>query len=470
MTSEQLLQNDEDPLGKRGEVYVYVFNMVEDEWPFIESVTHRPKQNYLIADCENAADAYYLSTATETEAIYVSPKSISQHFQDYAKQLLHFRSLQVIVPKSNTRLICDDLLKDNDALTQLIHLCRPYKRVVLVSYAATPQFFTLADTLIREGLPIVTPETPALHASWTVNFFGSKSGIRQLAQKSAGVEPDFIMPDGLICVGRFDAARIAAAKFLKEKGVVLKTNKGSGGNGVLIFREHDLPNDYDACEKKILAKMNSDKYWDYFPIIIESLIAVNNEQNLSPNVEFKIHKNGRIEFLYLCSCKVTPGGVFYGVDISDDVIPDRMATQLIDMGYFIAEQYAESGYRGHFDIDMMIGRNNKVYVCETNCRNTGGTDTYRLAKRLIGKDFLDDAFVLSRSKFQLPQRRQWTLEKVLKSLDQFLYSKKTKEGIIINSENSINDGLLIYTIFGKNRRRAYDIEQTMSTILASTVI
>jgi hypothetical protein len=467
MDLTQTTQNEEDPLGKRGDVYVYVYNMVEDEWQFIESVTHRPKQNYLIADCENAADAYFLSTATETDAIYVSPKTISPEFQEYAKQLLHFRSLEVIVPKSTTRLISDDLLKDNDSLMRLISLCKPYKRVILVSYAATPWFYALADTLKRENIPVITPEAPAIHSSWTVNFFGSKSGIRQLAQKSAGVEPDFLMADGLICVGRFDAARIAAAKFLKEKGVVIKTNKGSGGNGVLIFRENDLPNDYDACEKKILSRMNSDKYWDYFPIVIESLIAVNNDQNLSPNVEFRIHKNGRIEFLYLCSCKVTPSGSFYGVDISDDVIPDRMATQLIDMGYFIAEQYSQSGYRGHFDIDMMIGRNNKVYVCETNCRNTGGTDTYRLAKRLIGKDFLDDAYVLSRSKFQLSSHKRWSLKTVLLALDAYLYLRKTKEGIIINSENSIMDGLLIYTIFGKNKRRAYEIEDAMKQILSN---
>lgn len=279
------------------------------------------------------------------------------------------------------------------------------------------------------------------------------------------VEPDFIMPNGLICVGRFDAARIAADKYIKEKGVVLKTNKGSGGNGVLIFRENDLPTDFSDCEKQILARMNSDRYWDFFPIIIESLVVVNNEQNLSPNVEFKIHKNGKIEFLYLCSCKVTPEGVFYGIDISDDLIPDRLSAQLIDMGYYIAEQYAAAGYRGHFDVDMMMAKNGNVFVCESNCRNTGGTDVYRIARKLIGKDFMDVAYVMSRSKFELPKNVTWSFNLLLNKLKPILYHHKNKEGVIINSENSIADGSLIYTIIAKNKRRVYSIEAEMISLL-----
>lgn len=68
-------------------------------------------------------------------------------------------------------------------------------------------------------------------------FYGSKSGIRQLAQQSRAVEPDLMMPDGIIASGVIDASRIAANKYIKERGVVLKTNKGHAGVGVLLFKK-----------------------------------------------------------------------------------------------------------------------------------------------------------------------------------------------------------------------------------------
>lgn len=462
---EDLKNTDDKPGGRKSELYVYVYNMTEDEWSFIEAVTMRPKQNHFIADCENAADAYYLSTATESDSVYISPKPISQEFQNYAKKLFHFKTLKVITPKNITHLVCDDLLRDSKAFGEFVSTCLEYEKVTVVSYATTPQFYSLLDALKREGVSYSAPETPEINASWTVNFFGSKSGIRQLAQRSLIAEPDFVMPNGLICVGRYDAARIAADKYIKEKGVVLKTNKGSGGNGVLIFRENDLPFDFEACEKKILSHMNSDRYWDFFPIIIESLISINNDQNLSPNVEFKIHKNGRIEFLYICSCKVTSSGIFYGIDISDDIMPDRLSAQVIDMGYYIAEQYAAAGYRGHFDVDMMMAKNGEVFVCESNCRNTGGTDTYRIAKKLIGKDFMDDAYVLSRSRYELGNHVNWSLDLVLDKIDPIIYQSRKKEGVIINSENSLFDGSLIYTIIGKSKKSAYNLERRMKDLL-----
>lgn len=157
---DEFIVADDPPLGKKAELFVYIYNMTEDEWPFIESVTSRSKQNHLIADCENAADAFYLSTCTEVDSLYVSPKVISKEFQYYAKKLLHFRSANVLVPKNVSHLICDDLLKDGESFEWFIKLCRQYAKVILVSYAATPQFYSLQDALKREGVSFVSPEAP----------------------------------------------------------------------------------------------------------------------------------------------------------------------------------------------------------------------------------------------------------------------------------------------------------------------
>jgi biotin carboxylase len=275
-------------------------------------------------------------------------------------------------------------------------------------------------------------------------------------------EPDFIMPEGLICVGKYDAAKIAANRYIKQKGVVIKTNKGSGGNGVFIFRDGELPKDYAECEKKILGFFNGDRYWDEYPIVIEDLInSVPSTLGNLPNVEFKIHKNGRIEEMFVCDCQVTDKGVFYGLDINEDIINDRLQTRIEDTGYYIAEQYAAAGYRGQFDVDMIYARNGKIYVLESNTRNTGGTDTYKIVKKLAGKDFMDDVYTISRSRHGLLPKRKLTFQIVTQKLDTLLYSEKRGEGVIVSSENSIEEGKLIYVIVGKSKKRAYNLENEL---------
>lgn len=447
---------------------VYVYNMPEDEWPFIDSVAHRPKRNDYIADCENVSDCYFLGSGKESDLIYVSPKTISPAFQEYAKNLMGYKNTQVIVPQTKTHLICDDLLQDPEAFGKILDAAKNYQQIILTSYAASPQIYSLKAMLQKSGITVLTPELPEPANAWTVNFFGSKSGIRQLAQQSVAKEPDFVMPEGLICFGKYDAAKIAADRYIREKGVVIKTNKGSGGSGVLIFREGDLPFNYAECERAIIAKMNSDNYWDYFPIVIEDLISANmNAPGVFPNVEFKIHRNGRIEFLYYCETKVTPKGVYYGLDIGDNVLNDRLTARIIDTGYYIAEKYSEAGYRGHFDVDMMVARSGQVYVNESNTRNTGGTDIYRIVRKLLGKDFVDDVHVLTRGKSDLPKNVKWTFPEILEKTKHLLFNLKKKEGLIINSESSLNEGKIVYTTIAKSKTKAVKLEAELLKILDS---
>jgi len=350
---------------------------------------------------------------------------------------------------------------------KLVNKAKRYKRLTIVSYAASPQLYELKERLEKRGLNVYIPEAPTIDCSWTVNFFGSKSGIRQLAQQSSALEPDFIMPEGLICVGKLDAARIAANKFIKDNGVVIKTNKGSSGNGVLIFRDGQLPKDYKKCERSIYSYLKQDEYWERYPIIIEDLIPVNFSNGASsfPNIEFKIQKSGKIDMLYFCTMKITEEGEFYGLDMHEDVINERLAARIIDTGYYIAERYSAEGYRGHFDIDMIATKYNQVFVNESNTRNTGGTDVYKVALELIGRDFFSDSYVISRSKFPLHNVPRPSFPTVLKKLQPLLFNKKTKEGIVISSENIIKQKELIYIIFGNSKRRAYQIEQDMRSLL-----
>ena len=376
------------------------------------------------------------------------------------------KKVDIYVPQMKTALICKDLYTDKQLFGEIITKAKKYHKVTLISYASSPEFLELKERMIQLGINVVTPEAPELENAWTVNFFGSKSGIRQLAQQSRAEEPDFIMPDGVICVGKLDAAKIAANRYIKEKGVVLKTNKGSGGQGVLIFRDGELPKDYKSCEKRIYELLSEDGYWERFPIIIEELINVNYATpGAFPNIEFKIHKSGKIEMLYYCVMMVTKEGKYYGLDIHEDVINERTAARIIDTGYYIAEKYAEAGYRGHFDIDMIASNSKHIYVDESNTRNTGGTDIYKLVYDLYGEDFFSDVYVINRNNYKFNNQETVSFRKIIDTLKPILYDKKKKEGLILSSSASLQSNQLLYTVLGKNKKKAYELQENFYELL-----
>lgn len=450
----------------RNELLIYIYNVVEDEWSFLSSIQPIDKRYEMISDCNMSSECYLFANSSSSEFIYISPIEISNQFKNYFQIISGNKKVEIHVPQMRTGLICKDLYTDKELFGNLIRRAKKYKKITLISYATSPEFLELKERMIQLGINVKTPEAPEIENAWTVNFFGSKSGIRQLAQQSRAVEPDFIMPEGIICVGLLDAAKIAANRYINEKGVVLKTNKGSGGQGVLIFRDGELPKDYKSCERRIFEMLSEDGYWERFPIIVEQLINVNYlSPTAFPNIEFKIHKNGKIEMLYYCVMMVTKEGKYYGVDIHEDVINERTAARIIDTGYYIAEQYADAGYRGHFDIDMIASKNSHIFVCESNTRNTGGTDIYKLVQHLYGDDFLSDVYVLNRNDYKFSNKETISLKKVIDVLKPMLYDKKKKEGLIIGASETLESNLLMYTILGKNKKRAYQMQEELFNLL-----
>ncbi|OGG11688.1 hypothetical protein A2Z00_00655 [Candidatus Gottesmanbacteria bacterium RBG_13_45_10] len=451
---------------KKIEKIVYIANLSEDVWPFIGGITKDQDRSFEIEENANLADHQLFALSDEDDVIFVSPKPIAPALVDYYKYLFNKKNIRILVPRVHTGQICIDIINDSEIMQVLIDEANSVNKLTLLAYSASHQFFQLVDALSQKGITVYTPESPDEELAWTVNYFGSKSGIRQLAQQSSAREPDLRMPEGMICANTVDAAQIAASVYMKERGVVIKTNKGHSGAGVLIFREGDFPFEYKACVHVIQEWLDKDKYWSMFPIIIEQLIHVQHAvAGGFPNVEFQITKSGKIEFLYYCGCRVLPDGVFKGIEIHDGVVSDRISTRLIDTGYYIGEQYASAGYRGYFDVDFVAAKNGEIYVSESNTRRTGGTHVYKIAQELLGKNFMTEGYVLSDNSFKFTRTQQLTFESVVSSLAPITYDRRKKEGIVIVSANMLAQQQLEYVILAENKKRAYEIEAKMESLL-----
>ncbi len=164
--------------------------------------------------------------------------------------------------------------------------------------------------------------------------------------------------------------------------------------------------------------------------------------------------------------RVSKDGVFRGVEISNEVVSDRLAAQMIDTGFYIGERYAQAGYRGYFDVDFVAGKNGTLYVTESNVRRTGGTHVYNTAYHLFGRDFMYLTNILSNNNYPLPPGRKYTFSEMQQLLQPILFNKKTKEGLIIVSENLlVNRQTLAYIIFGNTEKRALETEESMVKLL-----
>jgi len=458
----------EEPGGlpKKLERVVYIFNLSEDVWPFIGAMSDSHERQFEIDWNANLAERDLIAISEEDQPILISPRPISDSFLAYYEKVFPGKHVRILIPKTHTGEICEDILNDDAIIEKLLEAANSVKKLTLISYSASPQFFHLIDVLQKRGITVYSPESPDVSSAWTVNFFGSKSGIRQLAQKSGAREPDFKIADGLICSSIYDAAMIAANKYIKEESVVIKTNKGHSGAGVLIFRPGDLPKEYKACEQAIHTILQRDKYWEKFPIVIENFINVNSAVGGGfPNVEFKIQKGGKIDFLYYCAMRVDKSGVYKGQEMHDSVLSERVAARVIDTGFFIGEQYAAAGYRGYFDVDFVAAKNGEMYVTESNARRTGGTHMYKAAVELIGKDFMADSYTLSNNDYSLPNGLKPSFDSVLEVLTPVLFDKKTKEGVVLASSNLLEQSKFAYIVMGKSEKRSLEIESRMEELL-----
>ena len=166
-----------------------------------------------------------------------------------------------------------------------------------------------------------------------------------------------------------------------------------------------------------------------------------------------------------CGMRVSQEGVFKGMEVNDNVISDRIETQIMDTGFYVGEKYSQAGYRGYFDIDFVAAKNGKIFTTESNVRRTGGTHIYHIASKLFGKDFLYGPFILSTNLYPLTERKKYNFGKILKTLSSILWNKKNKEGVIIVSENLLKQNRLAYVIFGKNKKRAIEIENKLEELV-----
>jgi len=435
---------------------IYIYNSIEDEWDFISS-HKKSEQERLIHDSNRFADCYLFANALLPSFTLISPLRISPAFKEYF-ETLSGTHCTVLTPVSHTPSMCKNIVYDKKTFAFIISEAKKAGSLTIYAYAITKQIYNLKRSFEAAGILVFLPEAPDEKDVWTVSHFGSKSGFRASFAS--------FMPPGMIELDYKKVPKKAASFFeASQSGIVLKTNKGNAGQGIHILRKDKIQTK-EIFLKTLRNIYKREPFLKKHPLVIETYIDTKNEKQCPfPSVECIIHQNGKIEIPYYCNMIVTPEGEFYGMEMHKSVFTKKIKEKVLGMTIKIAHAFKEAGYRGRFDIDM-LNDGKKIYANESNTRINGGTDTYLIVKKLVGDNLFSNRYVLS-SYIDLPRRISRSFVRIKKLFAPYLFDKKKKTGLIVNSESVIRNGGFSYILVGKNKKNTLTLHSEIKLLLTN---
>ncbi len=438
---------------------IFIGNIGEIDIPLTRFMNEE-RREFQIFENQALCDRFLFSEGDDR--VLITPYPLDKKFIDDTCRLLKFKNIQSLSPTKSEESICRSILKEKKLYLRLVELIEKNPQIKIIAYANTPEFIDFVLYLKKKGLRFKTPELPIEGKLWTVDFFGSKSGFRQAITKIKN--KNLKQPEGHICSTSQETVGWARYFIEKKGGCVIKTNRGTAGEGVKIIKKDDLANEED--ELFIIDFLNSEPCWKTNPIIVEEYVKADlTVAGGNPDVEYKIIDD-KIFPLYFCGMRVTPEGAFKGLEFGRDSAADNIVDALFSWGDEWARLLKDMGYRGYFDVDCLYNSPGNIYLLESNARRTGGTHVYETAERLLGRGFLKNYYIIGNnlmptSRFNKKDYRQ--LKSVVKSL---LYPIEGKrEGVILTIINILKQGRLGYMIIGPNKSRALEIENSFLNYL-----
>jgi len=416
---------------------VVVSNLSEAFIDFLNKDTHNKGS---LLDVELTLDDQAVLWEGDNSLIIASHKVAPPHMR-HLQEVLEYTNIEVLSPNRISGRLSQDVASDQDLLLEVADRTRLNPQpTYLTPYCVTSEFISLVDILIQHGANITIPEVPTKGSLWVVKSIDLKSGFRRLCREFLQTSPIRI-PRGFSC-DTLDQVVTMAYQFSKTNTpCIIKPVDGEDGIGQSI-----IPAAADL--NFILSRVNENPFIQGGDAVVEEYIE-SDPAVRSPSIEYRI-RDGKLEYMYSCKQILSPTGTFLGVDIGPELLPREIKTQMVRAGHAFGNALAALGYKGFFDIDFIVSKDQKVYAVETNLRRTGATHVHATASRLFGSNYESSTFLRS-SDVDPCIAKTMSCEDVFLALNEILYPHLgTDRGVIITVSAGISDGRLGYIVTGKS--------------------
>lgn len=306
------------------------------------------------------------------EKLVLTPTAIPEEVLGHCKRVTgwqHVINWSLVVPELD---LCAAVARDSELLNKLASLIRHQTHARLSAYAVTPAYVQLARLLEQTGCQFSTLESLSGSSAELQAYLDSKAGFRA---EMARIPNTVSIPEGFVCP-TLRSATDAIHQFLgQSRGCVVKSNFGESGWGTLIFHSGQpapVATDLLAHEAAV------DSIWNSHPLIVEEYIeSAAGSFGHSPSGEAVVTDEGA-SFTYCCSQIMANQTEFQGVLLGGRMLPDQVQSEVARITNAIGAHYHAIGYRGYFDVDFILRKDERLFALETNARRTGGTHAHDL--------------------------------------------------------------------------------------------
>jgi hypothetical protein len=361
------------------------------------------------------------------DKILITPEQIDPAHLQHICGLAGWNNVFNLIPKRQSDCICTDIYNDRDFFATLVKVITDNPGVEVIQYRHTPEYYQLVNRMTEIKLNFILPETVPQDNKFVEEYFHSKRGFRHLWEQVKNPELKISIPEGFITADLTEAIEAAWWFKRQRRDFVFKYNRGVQGVGVLLNKAADFPNLY-ADFKEAARKHLSDGIWQEPCIVVEELVDVEvNVLGGSPNVEMRIDRDGQVRREYACAQILDKNGkTFLGVSMNPEVRNNNHILEAFKAAELYGQRLATLGYRGVFDMDLVVSKENQLFAVEANLRRTGGTHAHEFCTQLLGNNY-DKRFYISLQDFKVPKNKMVTWSALLQK---YAYDPITKTGII----------------------------------------
>lgn len=434
--------------------YLFIANLSEVALDLIKGMSKKERESELFED-HAYCDRFLLSD--KDNRILVTPLPIDDGFFKDIKKIFHYKNVFLINPKNTQESLCRAVMEDEKTFQKVVGIIKKNPKIRISAYVVTEEFFQLIEKLKSQNLDFYVDDIPEKDSLWTTSYFDSKAGFRQAVDNISS--PSLKMSTGYICQSKEEVINWAKYFINNKKSFVIKANYGLAGAGLKIIDKKTSLVNLESMIDKIFQQ---ELFFKKDLVVVEEYIEPNtNIAGGVPSVEMRIIYN-RVKYLYSCGMRISPKGVFLGVEFGKNSLPKKIEKELLTAGKIFGNFLLKMNYKGFFDIDFVYGKDNRNYALEANLRRTGGTHIYEAGKRLLGNDFLKNYYLISTSKKNANKVKGYSYKQLKEKIKDLIYPiNKKKEGVIITTYNYLVKGFLGYMIIAKNQNRAYQIEKQL---------
>lgn len=383
------------------------------------------------------------------------PEIPDPYFVEDVIYTLKYQNIAFIAPSKSTGLLCSDFLEDPlkiEIINSFID-----SEVSFHPWGVTHTFYDLVAALSVGKTQSLT--FPSREKYWVDIFLDSKIGARAVFSEIFKKTNELISPNGVILPtlkDAIDASRDLIQTFGK---IVLKTNFGDAGKGVLVVEG------IEDIHLHISKLSSDDIFWAFSPIIVEEFIEDADKSSFT--VDGWISTTGQVLLKGAGKMLIRNAKNYTGVVMGIDVLSNEVEKALLQIGHKVGSYIADLGYRGWFDVDVIVGKDNRIYGTEINARRTGPTHVIDIAEHIFGSEWAQKATFISCERIYL--NRRYNSYSQIRDFFRSFHDKISKHrcGLIPVFTRSISLELpyVGYVIYGHSLREVIALKEEFDSII-----